>query len=184
MIVLSVCHTKLAYGATTAHGLSEYEVGKKASRAAFELLHLAKIPCVLVEAGYFTREGAMAPKQRLIRDATLAVEIHCNANIDRSANYSEAIYHPASAPGKAAAEAIQAAVAAGMLAGNHGKWAVHKPRPDPGLFFLKTKTPAVIVEGVFVSNVEQATFLESDGGPEAYGLIVAEGIKSWFQRLR
>lgn len=184
MIVLSVCHTKLAYGATTEHGLSEYEVGKKASRAAFEMLYMAKIPCVLVEAGFFTREGAMGPKQRLIRDATLAVEIHCNANVDRSANYSEAIYHPSSPKGKAAAEAIQAAFTVGLQAGNHVNWTVHKARPDPGLFFLKTKTPAVIVEGVFVSNAEQATFLESDGGPEAYGLLVAEGIKSWFQRLR
>ena len=180
MIVLSVCHTKLHYGATSADKkVTEYEVGKVATRAAFEALHNDGIPCAMVELGYFTRTDAMGPKQRLIRDCELAVEIHCNANDDVRANYSETIYHPTSKVGKAAAEQIQAKVASGFFSHDR-KWAVRGARADAGLFFLKTKTPAVIVEGVFVSNVEQAQFLASNGGPEAYGLLVAEGIKSWF----
>lgn len=183
MIVLSVAHTKLAAGAKTANGLYEYDIGKVASRAAFESLYAASIPCALVEVGYFTREGCMGVKQQLpTKFAKLAVEIHCNASAESAkANYAETIYHPKSLVGKSAAEAISVAMAKGF-GGSH-KWPSNPARGDASLFFLKGPTPSVIVEGLFVSNPEQAAWLEANGGPEAYGLLVAEGLKSWWATL-
>lgn len=187
MIIISVAHTKLAPGARTSppegvEQVYEYDVSKRASRACFEALCLAQVPAMLVEAGWFTRDGAMAPKQKVCAPATMAVEIHFNASAENPrANYSEVIHHPKSKTGLACATEVSSALAAGFLAGNH-KWSNRGPRGDGGLFFLKAPFPAVIVEGLFGSNAEQAAFLASSGGPESYGMLVAEGLKKWWSK--
>ncbi len=183
MIVLSVAHTKLAQGAKTAGGLYEYEMSQRASRAAFDVLYTANIPAAMFEVGYFTREGCMPAKQLMpSRLAAMCVEIHFNASGENpKANYSEVIHHPASKAGAVCAMLVSASLSEGFTKGNH-KWGNHGPRPDGSLFFLKGAQPAIIVEGLFGSNAEQAAFLETSGGPEAYGMLVAEGLKSWWQK--
>ena len=183
MIVFSVAHTKLAQGAQTKEGLTEYEVSKAASRAAFESLFTAGVPCAMFEIGKFSQVESVGPKQLMpSRLASLAVEIHCNSSgTAPSANYSECIHYPGSKAGKEAATFICDAMKKGFNAGSH-KWPARGPRADGGLFFLKGKTPSVIVEGVFVSNQEQAAWLATNGGPEAYGLLVAEGLKQWWSK--
>jgi len=183
MIILSVAHTKLAPGAKTVNGLYEYDMSKAASRAAFEVLSAAQIPAFLVEAGWFTRDGAMGPKQRVCAPATMGVEIHFNASGENpNADYSEVIHHPQSPTGKACATEVSTALALGFAAGHH-KWSNRGPRGDGSLFFLKAPFPAIIVEGLFGSNAEQAAFLGSSGGPESYGMLVAEGLKKWWSKL-
>jgi len=184
VITLSVAHTKLAPGAVTVGPghIYEYDVSKRASRAAFEALYLAQVPCMLLEAGFFTREGCMVPKQRACAGASLGVEMHFNSTAEGPrADYCEVIHHPASAAGKAAAEAVAAALGAGFMADKH-KWPNHGARADASLFFLRSSFPGIIVEGMFGSNPEQAEFLESSGGPEAYGMLVAEGLKQWWSK--
>lgn len=183
MIVLSVAHTKRARGAHTSGGLYEYEMSQRASRAAFDSLYDSGIPAAIFEVGYFTREECMGPKQRMPSAfAQLAVEIHFNASDDARANYFEVIHHPSSTQGKKAANEVVLALASGYAAGHHVKWPNKGTRSDGSLFFLKGPTPSVIVEGLFGSNAEQAAFLESTGGPEAYGLLVAEGLKTWWKK--
>lgn len=182
MIILSVAHTKLEQGARTAAGLYEYEMSKRASRAAYESLFTSEVPAFLVECGYFTRSGCMAPKQRICAPAALGVEIHFNSTAEGpAANFCETIYHPASAPGKAAAQWVNAALVSGF-AKDGRKWNNHGARGDATLFFLKGAFPGIIVEGMFGSNPEQAAFLDSSGGPEAYGMLVAEGLKQWWSK--
>ena len=179
MIVLSVAHTRRAQGARSP-SLTEYEISKVSSRIAFDALYSAGIPCALMELGWFAQVDSIKPKQRMPSGALLAVEIHCNGSENQSANYAETIYHSTSFSGKKAATAIIDALARGFAAGNHGRWPSKGPRADDSLFFLRGPAPAVIVEGVFISNPEQAAWLASNGGCEAYGLLVAEGIKSWW----
>lgn len=180
MIVLSVAHTKFAQGAVSHDKLTEYEVSKTASRAAFEQLYTDQIPCALLELGRFSQIDSVKPKQRMPMTASMAVEMHCNANANTKANYAEVIYHPYAREGAACAEHITAALRKGFGASNHSAWKVKDPRADGNLFFLRGAAPAVIVEGVFISNVEQANWLRTNGGAEAYGLLVAEGLREWW----
>ena len=52
---------------------------------------------------------------------------------------------------------------------------------DKHLMFLleRTTPPAVIVEGLFLTNADQAAWLAGDGGCEVYGLLVAAGVRLW-----
>lgn len=179
MIILSVAHTKRAQGARSA-SITEYEVSKIASRAAFEYLYGCGIPCALMETGWFTQVESIKPKQRMPSGSLLAVEIHCNGSENQNAKYSETIYNSGSVGGKNAAIAINKALVLGFTQGKHSSWPNKGARADDSLFFLRGPAPAVIVEGVFISNPEQAAWLAVAGGCEAYGLLVAEGIKSWW----
>lgn len=116
---------------------------------------------------------------------SLAIEIHCNGGPpDRK--YSEVIHHRNSAEGARAAEAIAGSIAKDF-ADKHGKsWPsrgarVNTVREDKHLMFFleRVKVPSVIVEGLFISNQEQAAWLSGDGGCEKYGLAVADGVRLW-----
>lgn len=137
--------------------------------------------------------GALMPSEYAIEKVArvngcapaLAIEIHCNGASDPRANYAEAIYHPSSPiVGRAAAQAICDALAVGYAA-NHANWSVKGPRANSleqdlhwDFFLSKTSVPAVIVEGLFLSNNEQAQWLAT-GGQEAYGLLVAAGVRKF-----
>jgi len=178
VIVLSVAHTFKAQGAAYG-GLTEYEVSKRATRAAYDWLSGQGIPCCLFETGSFSQTESVRPKQLAGAMADLSVEMHLNAWTDPARNFSEVIHHPGSIAGFAAACAVSDHLKSGFGAVNH-KWPAKGPRGDAGLFFLKGPRPAIIVEGLFLSNPEQAAWLATPGAPETYGLLVAGGLKQWW----
>jgi N-acetylmuramoyl-L-alanine amidase len=115
---------------------------------------------------------------------SLALELHCNAGPPK-ANYFEAIYAKYS-PAKEAAEHVVEALAEGYKSQGLGHWKNNGARcDDRGLFFLqRTIVPCVIVEGLFISNDDQAKWLVTGGnttGQDLYGTFVANGIKRWLK---
>lgn len=180
-VLISVAHSSKAQGAADSQGvLTEYFVSLRASQAcwrslsgehAVELFDCGPLPASEYDNAKIDRVNSCKPD--------LAVEIHCNAG-PPTARYHEVIY--ASAEGMTAAQFVINALSAGFAAGNHTGWPRRGARlDDRGLFFLqKTSVPAIVVEGVFISNDEQAAWL-STGGAESYGILVAEGIKRWLK---
>ena len=188
-VLISVAHSSKAVGAVH-HGGSpcEYEVSKRASMALYR--HLSGEHAVeLFDCGALTQNEYDDAKIARVNQCkpALAIELHCNASADPRANYFEAIYAKYS-PAKAAAEHIVAALAEGYKSQALGHWKNNGARADDrNLFFLqRTIVPCVIVEGLFISNDEQAKWLVSGGtntGQDQYGSFVANGIKRWLKEI-
>lgn len=183
-VLISVAHSSKAQGAVSPDGMiTEYLASLRASLAcwrnlagdfAVELYDCGPLPVDLYDDAKVQRVNSCMPD--------LAVEMHCNSG-PPGARYHEVIY--ASGAGLDAATHVVDALSSGFANSHHKMWPRRGARlDDRGLFFLqKTKAPAIIVEGVFISNEEQARWL-STGGAEAYGLLVADGIRKWLKGHR
>lgn len=194
MVIISVAHSSVARGAHNKKiNISEYDVSKKASLSCFQYLQDNEVPCVLFDVGPWSADSYLIRKPQLVNavaetsfsvfeghdDAELVVEIHCNGSDEESAKYNEVLY--VSESGKKAAESVCRSIANGFLSsGRHVNWPSRGAvKSVVGLAMLyKTKCPAIIAEGVFITNNEQAEWLKN-GGSEAYGMLVAEGILNW-----
>jgi N-acetylmuramoyl-L-alanine amidase len=190
-ILISVAHSAQASGAESPRDgnlpvFTEYNVSLRASLAAFRLL-AGQVGVELFDVGPMAtaQEYARAKIARVNQcRPSLALELHCNASLHPSANYSEVIYYKDSVTGKAAAESIANALK-GLRAVVKSSARPNTTALDQKLFFFleHTKVPALIVEGLFITNPTQAAFL-SDGGAEAYGIAVAQGLLVWLQSTR
>jgi N-acetylmuramoyl-L-alanine amidase len=189
MILLSVAHSAKEHGASNeANLLDEYTISLRASMAAFRRLIGAHVKCMIFDCGWLA-DTEYAPVKTAVVNAImpdLALELHCNSAFERDASYSEVLHHPDAVEGKEAAEYIARGLALSMGGGNH-RWPSHGARPNTteldkhhDFFLWNTKAPAVIVEGLFLSNQEQAAWLARNGA-EAYGLIVADAILDWLK---
>ncbi len=193
-VLFCVAHSSAAKGAVAPDGLlTEYMVSLRATLAAMRNL-AGEIPVEILDVGplpprpdHTSPRGYADEKTAAINrcEPSLAIEIHCNAG-PQHANYGEVIHHRRSAEGARAAEAIAQSLAQGFAAGNHKTWPSRGGRANTveqdghHMFFLEnTNVPAVIVEGLFISNYEQAAWLAGDGGSETYGLLVAAGVRLW-----
>lgn len=187
-IFFSVAHSSAASGARARDPLvlTEYEVSMRASLAAFRDL-AGDFPVQLYDCGPFgvSRYDDMKIAAADGSGARLAIEIHCNASgTHPDASYSEVLYHSISIPGREAAAVIARTLGEGFRLGHHRLWRDRGARADDSLFFLdRTHVPAIIVEGLFISNADQALWLAGDGA-EAYGLLVAEGVRRWLGGAR
>jgi len=182
-ILISVAHSAKAQGAVCSDGtLTEYYVSLRASESCWRSLS-GEFEVELYDAGPLTLGEYAEKKVARVNQCRpdLAIEIHCNAG-PPGAQYSEVIYANDQSPARGAAIHITDALAAGFAKGHHKSWPKHGARADDrGLFFLqKTSVPCLIVEGLFISNQEQANWL-STGGADAYGILVATGIKRWLR---
>lgn len=188
-ILFSVAHSSKAQGAKAPQDpLWEYFVSLRASLAAFRNL-AGEHAVELFDVGPLPQREYDDAKVETVNRCKprLAIEIHCNSG-PPSAEYSEVIYHAASQPGREAAEHIAKAIGDGFKAGHHKDWQSRGARAntiqfDKHLMFFiqRTQVPCVLVEGLFISNPEQAAWLASDGGCEAYGLLVAAGVREWIK---
>jgi hypothetical protein len=191
-IMFSVAHSSAARGARAQKiALDEYAVSRRASEAAFDVL-AGDHACMLFDVGPFGVSGYDDAKVAAVNGLMprLAVEIHCNASNNAGANYGEVIHHKLSEPGAQAAAVIARTLSEGFRDSTHKIWRNRGARPNTveqdghKMFFLeRTKAPAIIVEGLFISNEEQAAWLAT-GGDVVYGLLVAEGIKRWLGGAR
>lgn len=196
-IMIVVAHSSASQGAESppeedgSGGIAEYAVSLRASLAAFGDL-AGDFPCVLYDAGPHPASEYDDLKVEAVNDVEprLAVEIHCNASTNEEASFAEVLHRAGSVHGAAAAWAVANALGDGYRQGLHKAWRSRGARANTVekdrhlLFFLeRTHAPAIIVEGAFISNVEQARWLASEGGAEAYGLLVAEGIRRWIDGL-
>lgn len=187
-ILFSVAHSSAASGAHARYQpLTEYAVSLRASLAAVRNL-AGEFPVELLDVGPFSQKDYDDLKVDAINRCKpkLAIEIHCNASDNEHANYSEVLYHRDSKPGAAAAQCIASALEEGFHSGHHKAWKAKGARPNTMekdlhlMFFLeRTMVPAVIVEGLFISNLDQVAWLQTNGGAETYGLLVAEGVRRW-----
>ncbi len=193
-IVFSVAHSSAASGAVAPGDLilTEYEVSLRASLAAFQDL-AGDFPCMIYDCGPFGVGKYDDMKVAAINasKARLAVEIHCNASDNQGVSYSEVIHHKLSIPGMQAAAVIARTLGEGFKQGYHKTWRSRGGRPNtveqdkhPFFFLERTTVPALVIEGLFISNPEQASWLASEGGAESYGLLVAEGIRRWLGGAR
>lgn len=187
-ILFSVAHSSVDSPVSADGILTEYMVSLRATLAAFRNL-AGEIPVEMFDVGPHKSANYDDLKVAAVNRCkpVLAIEIHCNGG-PPSRNYGEVIYHRKSADGMHAAQEIALALASGFKAGHHKDWPSRGARPNTVaedkhlMFFLElTHVPAVIVEGVFLSNLEQAAWLAGDGGCEAYGLLVAAGIRRWIE---
>lgn len=186
--MIVVAHSSKSRGVSTlVANLDEYEVSKRASLAAMRNLmddfetELFSIGAVLGGLAYMPRKvekiNGCAP--------AIALEIHCNGANNPKANYREVIYWPGSKRGKAAAEYIALA-----LNIRFPSWPTCRARENAvasdlhWMYLLKnSKVPAVIVEGLFLSNPEQQQRM-TQGGAEEYGLAVAEGVRNFLTDVK
>lgn len=186
-VLFSVAHSSKATGAQAPDQLlTEYMVSLRATLAAFRNL-AGEFPVEMLDIGPLSPIDYADAKVTAINrcNPSLAIEIHCNAGPpDR--NYGEVIHHRNSSEGARAAEAIAHSLVNGFSAGNHKAWPsrggrINTVAHDKHLMFLleRTAPPTVIVEGLFISNQEQSMWLARDGGCEAYGLLVAAGVRLW-----
>ncbi len=187
-LMIVVAHSSKSRGvATSVPNLDEYEVSKRASLAAMRNLmddfetELFSVGPVLGGPAYMPRKvekiNGCAP--------SLALEIHCNGADDPKASYREVIYWPGSARGKAAAEYIALALNVAFPS-----WSVCRARENAvaadlhWMYLLKnSKVPALIVEGLFLSNPIQQQRM-SQGGAEDYGLAVAAGMRNFLTDVK
>lgn len=191
MVVLSVAHSWRSYGAYNARrGLREYDVSLRATEAAAAVLRQRDCPIGIIDAGDQPPHVYARTKTEVINaiNPSLAVEIHCNASEDPTANYGEVIHHPLSPIGMRAALTVGDHLRDALGNTKHlwpwrgaREW---KPAFDKHQFFFLSRTtcPAIIIEGLFLSNDEQAEWLASPGGAEAYGALCGEGIAQFIER--
>ena len=186
-VLFSVAHSSAAPGAVSPDGLfTEYWVSLRATLAAMRTL-AGIVPCEMFDVGPFKPKDYDDLKVNAVNRCmpALAVEIHCNAG-PQHANYGEVIHHARSADGKRAASVV-----ARTLHEEFAKlgfaWPSRGGRPNTveqdqhKMFFLElTNVPAIIVEGLFISNIEQASFLAVNDGFGTYGRLVAEGVRAWY----
>lgn len=189
-VMFCVAHSSAAVGAVNdAALLNEYTVSLRASLAAVRSL-AGEVPVEFFDCGPIKNaKDYLAAKVAKVNACSpaLVVEIHCNSSDFSNADYSEVIYHRNSVPGAEAASVVAASLAEGFTLGHHKHWQQRGARPnteehDKHLFYFleKTNAPALIIEGVFISNDEQARWLVG-GGQEAYGLLVAEGVRKYMR---
>lgn len=188
-VLFSVAHSAVSPGASTPDGvMTEYFMSLRATLAAIRNLAGA-VPIEWFDVGPYEAHEYDDLKVDAINRCmpSLAIEIHCNAG-PASANYSEVVHHILSPTGKAAAEIMASTLAEGFKAGHHKNWPSRGARPntvahDRHLFFMleRTKVPTIIIESLFISNLEQAAWLTAEGGPEAIGALVASGVKRWIK---
>lgn len=187
-IVFSVAHSAASPGVVAGAAI-EYAISLRASFAAVRSL-AGEFPVALVDVGPFKQSEYDDLKVAQVNGLKprLAIEIHCNAT-DKNphASYSEVLHHRASQSGGVdAAACIARALEDGFKASNHHGWKSKGARANTVdkdrhlMFFLeRVSYPSVLVEGLFLTNAEQAAWLSSDGGAEAYGLMVAAGVRRW-----
>lgn len=190
-VVLSVAHSHRARGSSNERfAVNEYDVSVRATDAALGVLRQRDCPVVVLDAGDnpVSRYDDIKVEAINALNPSLAVEIHCNSNEDKRARYGEVIHHPRSPYGMRAAVTIGDELRDAL--GNtkhlwpwHGAraWALEKD-VHRDFFLDRTNCPSVIVEGLFISNDEQAEWLASPGGAEAYGMLVGEGVALFLQR--
>lgn len=182
-ILISVAHSAKSQGAVNSTGvLTEYHVSLRASEACWRSLS-GEFAVELFDVGLRNASEYDEDKLRRVNQCMpeLALEIHCNSG-PPGAQYHEVIYANEQSLAKEPAQLICSALTEGFSGGHHKAWPSRGARADDrNLFFLqKTRVPALIVEGLFISNEEQAGWLAT-GGAETYGILVATGIKRWLK---
>lgn len=185
-VVLSLAHSYRARGAANErYALNEFDVSVRATDAAAMVLRQHNCPVIVLDSADTPYPLYAHVKTEAIRaiNPSLAVEIHLNSSTDKRANYGEVIHRASDPVGLRAAVTISDHLRDALGASMH-LWPWHGAREDDrSLFFLRdTNCPSVIVEGLFVSNDEQAAWLASPGGAEAYGALTGEGIALFLQR--
>lgn len=186
-VLFSVAHSSQAQGAVSPDGLfTEYWVSLRATLAAVRTL-AGIVPVEMFDVGPFKPSDYDDLKVNNINRCmpALAVEIHCNAG-PHAANYSEVIHHEKSADGQRAARVVARTMQEEFAKLGHN-WPSHGGRPNTverdkhKMFLLQlTNVPTIIVEGLFISNEEQAAWLTQNDGFGTYGRIVAEGVRAWY----
>lgn len=188
-VLFSVAHSSIAPGAMTPDGLhSEYYISLRATLAAIRTL-AGVVPVEMFDVGPLKPSEYDEAKVNTINRCmpSLAIEIHCNASSNSSAKYGEVIHHAASIEGKRAAECVGMSLFEGFSKHGH-KWPSKGARANTveqdkhKMFLLElTKVPAIIVEGLFLSNPDQADWLCGSGDHIGeYGRLVAEGVRKWY----
>lgn len=190
-IVLSVAHSHQAQGASNERfGLTEYAVSLRATEAAAAVLRQRDCPVVVLDVAHNPASRYDDIKVSAVNalNPSMAVELHCNWSSNKHANYGEVIHHPRSPIGLRAAVTV-ADHLRDALGNTKHLWPWRGAREwseaidqDRFFFLERTNCPALIVEGLFISNDEQAEWLASPGGAEAYGALVGEGIALFIER--
>ncbi len=189
-VLFSVAHSATDSPAAKYVPLTEYQVSLRATLAAIRNL-AGEVPLEWLDIGPFKHTEYDDMKVAAVNrcQPRLAIEIHCNGGPeDRS--YNEVIHHRDSVTGKEAASVVARVIKDGFNIGYHRHWRGRGARANTLaedkhlMFFLeRTTVPSIIVEGLFLSNLEQARWL-NEGGCEAYGLLVADGIRAWLGGAR
>jgi len=181
IIFISIAHSSQDHGARNDEiGIDEYWVSTIASKCCYDFLASRKIKCIVYDNGGGLDKQYAPEKREIINKVNpyLAIEIHCNASTSKLACYSEVLYKNKFKGTKPIAENIALSINSGVMGSiNKMEFNNHGIRlPDEKLFFLDTMNcPSIIVEGFFISNDNHAKWLKN-GGAEAYGMLVGEGI--------
>ena len=132
--------------------------------------------CKLIQNGYnvefFQQEKSVTDisKAENTSNSDLFVSIHCNAAEAETANGVEVLYYPTSGKGKKYAQLVQSELVNITKLRDRGI----KARTD--LHVLKrTKSPAILVELAFLSNVKEEKLLIEN--PEIFANGILKGIK-------
>lgn len=176
IVVLDIGHGGHDNGAM-GNNLKEKELNYKHAMAVYRLLE--QDPNIKV---YLTREDDVYPSLQFRTDlandigADLFVSIH-NNSASASARGTETLYYPTSVS-KQVAQLVQNKLIAYTNMINRGA----KERKD--LYVLRNSAmPAILIEGGFISNAEEAAYINSSSYIEAYGQAVYNGIVESFKIL-
>ncbi len=187
-VMIAVAHSNKSKGVVVhKDGLDvyEYEISKRASigllRALSNDFRLTYDHHVVAGASRYLDAKVDAINALM---PNIAVEIHCNAG-PPSANYREVIYAQGSTRGKAAAEHVAKALTEAFPQLKPCKARANSVEMDKHLFYFleRTKVPALIVEGVFLTNPEHLECMQIEGGAESYGTAVARGLRAYLEGL-
>lgn len=195
LIVISYAHSCTSVGVMSEDRiLNEHIVSARAAQQAFRNLH-HDLPICLLDCGPIrtAHEYARWKIDRInALNPTLAVEIHCNSAESPMRRYSEVIHHRSGGNGELAAKLVAAELkntltdvdVLGRKVWEHRGARANSVALDRHLFFFleELRCPSIIVEGMFLTNPEHVKRL-SDGGMEAYGAIVGEGIRKFWNAV-
>lgn len=190
-ILISVGHSEKAKGASNnSVGVYEYDLCKKIASSAAEVIKNSEFKCEFFDIGnvfpYHQKKVDFVNKHL---DLALAIEFHLNSYSGKTANYSSCFFMGNNKDMASLSECILGNIKSGCS--GHG-WNNIKSvgLPSAGYnikrywFITETKCPAMIVEPLFISNDEQAEWLNTAGACEAVGMIIAEGILKWMRKNR
>lgn len=181
-IVLSDAHCSTDQGAA-AHGWTEYKYSCLVNEIIKKYImdfgqHFNPVVSI-VDGGRYSAPAEVRTTTEIVNgiEPDAVIENHLNGSEHQEANGSAVLYYPGSEFGEALANAI------------NDRWQYLpfkerglKPRGD--IYLLrKTKCPAIITEPLFVTNKQEAGYLDFPRGIEVMGNLIGEAILQWWGAL-
>lgn len=164
-------------GAKAASGLKEKDVNLGISLRLRDLLTAGGYKVIMSREDDLTVGLKERPNQANAAGADIFVSIHNNASTDSRDNGTEVWYYNSNPGSPKLAEAIRAAAKQGVGLRDRGvkNW-------EPFVVIKYTTMPAILFEGAFLSNPDEAALLADPNFRQRVARALYDGIAAYFEK--